>query len=103
MPPNEAISFAQGQTRRSLDSNRMLVLSLVKSIEIVGEAAARVAKDCQDQHPSIPWRDIIGMRNRLVHAYFEVDLDRVWDTVTDDLPPLVKSLELILSPEDPDA
>jgi uncharacterized protein with HEPN domain len=74
----------------------MLVLSVVKSIEIMGEAAARVTKECQNEFPQIPWGNIIAMRNRLIHAYFDIDLDRVWDTVTDDLPPLVEELEKIL-------
>jgi uncharacterized protein with HEPN domain len=89
----EAMSFIQGQSRKALDSNRMLVLSLVKCIEIIGEAASRVSPETQAKHTGIPWVDIVGMRNRLIHAYFEIDLDRVWDTVTDDLPPLVSELE----------
>jgi uncharacterized protein with HEPN domain len=97
----EAISFAQNRTRSDLDSNKMLTLSLVKSIEIIGEAATRVTKECQQRYPEIPWPNIIAMRNRLIHAYFDIDLDRVWDTVTDDLPPLIASLETILPPEEP--
>lgn len=97
----EAVSFAQNRTRSALDSDRMLTLSLVKSIEIIGEAAARVTKECQQRYPEIPWSNIIAMRNRLIHAYFDIDLDRVWDTVTDDLPPLIASLERILPPEEP--
>jgi uncharacterized protein with HEPN domain len=97
----EAVSFAQNRFRSDLDSDRMLVLSLVKSIEIVGEAAARVTKECRHRYPEIPWPNIIAMRNRLIHAYFDIDLDRVWDTVFDDLPPLIASLEQILLLEDP--
>jgi uncharacterized protein with HEPN domain len=96
----EAASFAQNRTRSDLDGNRMLALSLVKSIEIIGEAAARVTKTCQRRYPQIPWPNIIAMRNRLIHTYFDIDLDRVWDTVTDDLPPLIDSLENILPPEE---
>ena len=95
----DAVSFAQNRTRSTLDSDRMLTLSLVKSIEMIGEAAARVTKDCLQEYPEIPWANIIAMRNRLIHAYFEIDLDRVWDTVTDDLPPLIAALEQILPPE----
>jgi uncharacterized protein with HEPN domain len=92
---NEAISFACGKSRCDLDSDRMLTLALVKSIEIIGEAAARVTADGRAESPEIPWQDIIGMRNRLIHAYFAIDLDRVWDTVSDDLPPLIAILERI--------
>jgi uncharacterized protein with HEPN domain len=95
----EAISFASGKSRNDLDENRMLVLSLVKDIEIVGEAASKVSADTRAKNPDIPWIDIVDMRNRLIHGYFDVNLDIVWDTVTKDLPSLVRSLERIVPPE----
>lgn len=88
----EALTFSQNRTRAELDSDRMLVLSLVKSIEIVGEAASQVSQDAREQLPEIPWEDIVGMRNRLVHAYFDINLDILWRTVQDDLPPLIAEL-----------
>jgi len=91
----EAVSFAQGKTRKSLDKNRMLVLSLVKDIEIIGEAATNVSEECREQFPHIPWRSIINMRNRLIHAYFDINLDIVWQTVTEDLPYLITELDKI--------
>jgi len=78
----EASSFVSDQSRADLDANRMLTLSLVKSIEIVGEAASKVSAAFREAHPEIPWTVIVTMRNRLIHAYFDVDLDRVWDTIT---------------------
>lgn len=75
----------------------MLVLSLVKSIEPIGEAASRVSPACQSKCPSIPWPEIIGMRNRLIHAYFDINLDIVWRTITEELPPLIVELEKALS------
>jgi uncharacterized protein with HEPN domain len=98
----EAIAFAHGKTRTALDSDRMLTLSLVKSIEIIGEAAARVSQGCQERYAEIPWANIIAMRNRLIHAYFDIDLDRVWDTVLTDLPPLIAELEKIVPAEGPE-
>ena len=95
----EAVSFANGRSRADLDSNRMLALSLVKCIEIVGEAAARISEDTRQQPSQVPWLDIVGMRNRLIHAYFDIDLDRVWDTVESDLPFLITQLEALLSVE----
>lgn len=92
----EAIGFTKGFQRQDLSSNRMLVLSLVKSIEIIGEAASTVTTETRILHPSIPWRDIVAMRNRLIHVYFDIDLDRVWDTITDDLPRLIVDLEKIV-------
>jgi uncharacterized protein with HEPN domain len=89
----EALAFAQGRSRADLDGDRMLVLALVKSIEIVGEAASKVSPAARSAVPGLPWSSIVGMRNRLIHAYFDIDLDRVWDTITDDLPPLITELE----------
>jgi len=83
-------------SREELEPNRMLALALIKDIEIVGEAASRIAENTRAAHPEIPWVDIIGMRNRLIHAYFDINLDLVWDTVTANLPPLVDQLSRIL-------
>lgn len=92
----EAIVFAQGHTRIDLNGDRMLVLALVKAIEIIGEAAYQVSPETREQWPGIPWEDIIGMRHRLVHAYFAINLDILWGTVRDDLPPLVDALQEVL-------
>jgi uncharacterized protein with HEPN domain len=93
----EAASFIQEEERASLDVDRKLVLALMKSIEIIGEAATKITKECQEDLPQIPWPNIIGMRNRLIHAYFDVNLEILWKTVTEDLPGLIDELEKILS------
>jgi uncharacterized protein with HEPN domain len=96
----EAVAFGRGQTREDLEKDRMRTLSIVKSIEIIGEAASKVSKKTWNKHPEIPWPDIVATRNRLIHVYFDIDLDRVLDTVIDDLPPLLAALEkIVLSPE----
>ena len=92
----EAVSFTQNKTRKTLNKDRMRALSLVRLIEIIGEAASQVSEDFQEKHPEIPWAQIVAMRNRLIHAYFDIDLDRIWDTVKEDLPPLVTKLEKIV-------
>jgi len=89
----EAVEFVRGRTRADLNGDRQLVLALVKDIEILGEAAYQVTPDTRDQVPEIPWDDMIGMRHRLVHAYFDIDLDILWKTVQEDLPPLIVELE----------
>ena len=68
----EVVSFAQGKTRKSLDKNRMLVLSMVKDVEIIGEAATNVSKDCRERFPHIPWKSIINIINPLIHAHFYI-------------------------------
>jgi uncharacterized protein with HEPN domain len=88
----EALSFIEGKTRTDLNTNRMLVLSFVKDIEIIGEAAAKISQETISQLPQIPWAQIIGMRNRLIHAYFEVDLDVLWETAIEDIPSLIEEL-----------
>lgn len=92
----EALSFASGKTRGDLNTDRMLALSLVKEIEIIGEAAAKVSVETRQKYKTIPWLDMIDIRNHLIHVYFEIDLDILWDTVLNDLPPLVKELEKIV-------
>ena len=72
----------------------------MKSVEIIGEAAGKVSPECRSACPTIPWADITAMRNRLIHAYFDINLDIVWQTVTEELPPLVAELEKILSSRD---
>lgn len=93
----EAQSFIAGKPRLALDTDRKLALALVKDMEIIGEAASRVSEQSRAEYPAIPWPDIINMRNRLIHAYFDIDLDIVWDTVTKDLPPFIIIIEKILS------
>lgn len=97
----EAMGFAEGRKRADLDSDRMLVLSLVKAIEIIGEAAYQVSETTRAQLVSIPWEDIVGMRHRLVHAYFDINLDILWRTLRDDLPALVTLLEASIKSAEP--
>ncbi|UCF95099.1 MAG: DUF86 domain-containing protein [Desulfobacterales bacterium] len=92
----EAKSFVRGKDRKDLHTDRQLALALVKSIEIIGEAASKVSDKCRDDLPQIPWRSIIGMRNRLIHAYFDINRDILWMTVIEDLPPLISQLEGII-------
>lgn len=92
----EAQSFIQGKDRSALDTDRVLVLALVKLVEIIGEAAVSISKPTQAIYPQIPWSQIIGMRNRLIHAYHDVDKEIVWKTIVEDLPPLIIELEKIV-------
>jgi uncharacterized protein with HEPN domain len=92
----EAMSFVEGRARRDLDTSRMLVFALIRSLEIIGEAASKISASVQQSYPQIPWAEIIAMRNRLIHAYFDIDLDRVWDTVNEDLPSLIAELETMI-------
>ena len=92
----EAIGFVRGRTRQDLDHDRMLVLALMKDIEIIGEAAYQVTQETRQSLPEVPWGDIVGMRHRLVHAYFDINLDILWATVQEDLPALLAILRKVL-------
>lgn len=93
----EALSFVAGRSSEDLGRDRMLVLALVKEIEIIGEAASRISDESRKALPGIPWPKIIAMRNRLIHAYADVDLSIVWDTLTGALPELARELEIALT------
>jgi len=96
----EAMEFVAGKTRMDLEKDRLHLLAIIKSIEIIGEAASKVTETFKTENSNIPWNDIINMRNRLIHAYFDVNLDIVWQTVKTDLPDLIKALEEIIPPEE---
>ncbi len=91
-----AMHFTRNRTREDLDGDEMLSLSLVHLLEIIGEAANGVTIGFREKHPHIPWKKMVGLRNRLIHGFFDIDLDIVWDTVMEDLPPLVADLEKIV-------
>ncbi|MFW6118912.1 MAG: DUF86 domain-containing protein [Planctomycetota bacterium] len=95
----EAVELTEGKSRADLDSDRTLELALTRLVEIVGEAAARVTPQTQERCQQVPWPDIVGLRNRLVHGYDSVDLDILWAIIRDDLPPLIATLEDVLDEE----
>jgi uncharacterized protein with HEPN domain len=92
----EAVQMAKGKSRQDLDHDRQLNLSLVRLLEVVGEAAGRVSAETQAQHPAIDWPDIISLRNRLIHGYDSIDFNILWDVIQDDLPKLIADLRGIL-------
>ena len=96
----QAVAMVRGRTRADLDTDLQLNLSLVRLLEIIGEAAGRVSKEARARYPGIPWPNMIGLRNRLIHGYDRVDFDIVWEIVTRDLPPLVDELERIVPEQD---
>src|SRR5438552_3141869 len=92
----QAIGFVRGRSRSDLDADLQLTLALTRLVEIVGEAAKNVSDQERQRHPDVPWRAIAGTRDRLAHAYFDVDLDQLWQIVAADLPALVPLLERAL-------
>jgi len=92
----EALGYAENKSREDLDRDSMLFRALVKCIEIIGEAASRIGSETKQTTTTIPWGKINGMRNRLIHAYFDINKDLVWGTVMRDLPTLDRELTIIL-------
>ena len=93
----KAMTLVKGKTRADLDSNELLPLALVRLLEVLGEAARAVSDRARQGMPQIPWKELAGTRNRLIHGYFDVDLDIVWNIVTIDLPPLIATLERLVA------
>ncbi len=91
----KAVQFATGRNRNDLDTDEMLALASTRLVEIIGEAAKAIPEEFRSAHPSIPWRSIAGARDKLVHGYFDVDLDVMWQILSESLPPLIAELEKI--------
>ncbi len=92
----EAVELVRGRTRGDLDRDRLLNLGLTRLVEVIGEAASRVPADLRARIPEIEWRRAKGMRNRLIHGYDDVDFDVLWNTIGEDLPPLIRAVAFYL-------
>lgn len=88
--------FVAGRHRDDLNGDQMLLFALVRAVEIIGEAASRVTPETRSATPAVPWPAIIGMRNRLIHAYYDIDRDILLRTVTEEIPQLLALLTAIL-------
>jgi uncharacterized protein with HEPN domain len=95
----EAVEIVKSKTRADLDQDRLLNLALTRLVEIIGEAANRVPDDFKGRYPDLPWLQMIGARNRLIHGYDYVDFDVLWVILSHDLPILINRLQGILDLE----
>lgn len=89
--------FMAGRTEEDLITDKMLVSAVTRQIEIIGEAANMVTTELRDAHPEVPWKQIIGMRHKIIHEYFAVQTDTVWDVVQSDVPVLRAQLATIIA------
>ncbi|MGD2111259.1 MAG: DUF86 domain-containing protein [Phycisphaerae bacterium] len=96
----KAVAAIGGRARAELDQDEILGAALERFVEIVGEAANRVSEERKRHTPQIPWRQIVGMRNRLIRGYVAVDYDILWHVVHDDLPSLIERVEEVLAASD---
>jgi uncharacterized protein with HEPN domain len=93
------LRYASGCNRTELETNDEKVSAILYQITIIGEATKRLSQELRQQHPEIPWRDIAGMRDVIVHEYDQVDLDVVWDVIHNKLPELLTLLKPLLPEE----
>ena len=93
-----ALDYSLGKTWDDFFNDIQCQDAVVRRIEIIGEAARRLSQDTRDRHPQIPWREITSMRNLVIHEYDVVDINQVWDTVTNKLPPLIDQLAKLVPP-----
>jgi uncharacterized protein with HEPN domain len=91
--------FTQGISWEQFQTHRMMQHAVVRLIQIIGEASRKISPQFRDTHPEIPWRKIAGMRNRLVHEYFRIMPEKVWESSQNDLPALIALLEPLVTPE----
>ncbi|HEX3313599.1 MAG TPA: DUF86 domain-containing protein [Gemmataceae bacterium] len=90
------LTYTAGMTKRSLEKNQMAVDAVIRNFQVIGEAAKHVPKPIRNRYPEIPWSMMQGMRHIVVHDYDQIDMNRVWQTIKDDLPPLLGPLRTIL-------
>lgn len=90
------MEFTAQKDRNDIEKDKVLSFAVIRALEIFGEAAANLSKAFQAKHPNIQWRAIVGMRNRLIHAYFDVDYDIVWAAISEEIPDVIPRLESIL-------
>ena len=96
----DALSFVEGLDQMQFNASKLHQAAVVRCLGIIGEAATKVSREFRDAHPEIEWREIVGMRHRLIHDYTEVRLDIVWGVLQDELPGLIAVLEPLIPPPD---
>jgi uncharacterized protein with HEPN domain len=96
----DVLELTSGIDRRAFHENHVLQLALCRLLETIGEAARTVSQEYRLSQPRIPWAKIVGLRNKIVHEYFRLDLDMIWRIVTEDVPALARIVQTLVPPED---
>jgi uncharacterized protein with HEPN domain len=89
-------AFTEGMGYEDLETDKKTQYAVIRCLEVIGEAAKKIPDKSREMHPGIPWQEISGMRDKLIHEYFGVDLNTVWDTIQEDLSPLKEAVENLL-------
>lgn len=90
-------AFLNGKSRADFEESYLLQCAVIKQFEIIGEASSRITEHTRARGSDISWQDIIGMRHKMIHDYFEVDIDIAWNTATNDLATLKSQIAKILA------
>jgi uncharacterized protein with HEPN domain len=93
----DAINFVAAMDFATFEQDKRTSYAVVRAVEVIGEAAKNIPQSLKDQYSNIPWRSIAGMRDKVIHQYFGVDLQVLWDTVQQDLPPLKTAIAQVLA------
>ncbi len=88
--------YTKGVTEEQFNTDRKLQMATIKELEIIGEAVRNLPAEFKRENPAVPWRDIAGMRSFLVHEYFEIDLNIIWDTIKTKVPQFKSQVEEFL-------
>lgn len=96
----KAIQFTSGIDREEFEENEIIQNAVIRPLEIIGEASGKLSKEFRKAHKEIPWGDMIDLRNRLIHEYFNVNYGAVWDTIKKDLPEFIKQVAPLIPPKE---
>ena len=92
----KAIDFSAGLNFQDFSRDEKTIYAVIRAVEVVGEAAANIPEDIRSQYAEIPWREIKGMRNKLVHQYFGINMEVVWQTIQEDLPMIINMIDTVI-------
>jgi uncharacterized protein with HEPN domain len=84
----DAQEFVKGYTFEDFKNDKKTIYAVIRAIEVIGEATKKIPRSIRDKYPDIPWKDMAGMRDKLIHEYFGVDVEVLWKTAQQDLPTL---------------
>ncbi|MCP8313124.1 MAG: DUF86 domain-containing protein [archaeon] len=93
---NDIESFTENMNFEDFAKDRKTINAVIRSIEVIGEATKKIPKSIKDRHPSIPWKKMAGMRDKMIHEYFGVDIRILWETIKEDIPPIKPLIQELL-------